>query len=224
MITNPEVRTNGRGRPTLDAQKKRPKKTNARYRPDFEIIEEQSQRNYTCTTCNGRGHRSNNCTPALAQALNCHPIPDQPPVVKKKRVYKCSHCRSGSHRVNHCPEKLTDQQFGLDADLETGAGNNSSLPNTVNDQIFHIDSPDDTSNSVFDNFWGDENETLCPLCDEPLPKSPSEKLKEMIRLQLAKPHAEKRPLPRNPDAVILPVSTFNLSTFNLSTLKIKLCI
>ncbi|KAH9814593.1 hypothetical protein DFH28DRAFT_894181 [Melampsora americana] len=205
MIANPEVRTNVRGRPRLDSQKKGSQTSTARFKSNFEILEEQNKRTYSCSKCHRRGHRANNCTPALADALARHPMPNQPAPPqhsKKQATYKCSKCKVAGHRANSCPEnKRTDTK--QDPDIDKSDSNLDS----------YIDKTDHNSPESDDSFdlkwkrdlWGADDQPKCPLCDEPLPEKPSKKFKEMLRFQLAKPHAKKRPLPGNPEAVDLPV-------------------
>ncbi|KAH9824762.1 hypothetical protein DFH28DRAFT_878191 [Melampsora americana] len=161
------------------------------------------------------------------------PVPSQSQQSKKKGTYKCSKCKSTGHRANACPEnqKLTDTDQDLDKGeseevISQNVPNESSAAFNVNVEqstpkedasesekespgwnLNTQNSPE--SDSSFDvrwnrDLWGADDQPRCPLCDEPLPEKPSEKFKEMLRHQLAKPHAKKRPLPGNPDAVDLP--------------------
>ncbi|KAH9808559.1 hypothetical protein DFH28DRAFT_908816 [Melampsora americana] len=208
MITNPDVRSNGRGRPKLDAQKKRSKSSTERYRSDFEILEKQNKRPYKCGSCGGQGHRANNCTPVQLQAAAQHLMPDPPSIVKKtprktlKKTSKFIQSKQTVNRANQCPrpQQLANEEISLD--------DKSKQDNPVpSPSIFDLSDSSLVNHLEFNSDdESDIDERKCPLCDELLPERPSKKFEELLRFHLAKPHAKKRPLPGNPDAVDLPVS------------------
>lgn len=262
MITNPEVRTNTRGRPKLDSQKKISQNSTSRIRSDFEILDEQNKRGYSCSKCRQRGHRANQCTPALAEAAARYPMPELPQTQRSKTRAtrappKCSKCKRVGHRSNRCAQipELTAEELALDNESETGEGvisshlqiNSTVTSDSVKTDVMdqeqteglvvdstvdtllaksddHLPDPEDSFERVCRGIWGGDDEIRCPLCDEPLPKNPSEKFNEMLRFQLAKPHANKRPLPGNPDAVYLPVSNHPIFCYVFIFLTLPLCL
>lgn len=64
-------------------------------------------------------------------------------------------------------------------------------------------SPDQSFDYSLDTPDIDPN-SICPFCDEPLPKKPSKKLTDLIQHLIKRPHAEKRPTPQNPQGISLP--------------------
>ncbi|EGG00174.1 uncharacterized protein MELLADRAFT_93833 [Melampsora larici-populina 98AG31] len=202
MITNPDVRSNGRGRPKLDAQKRRSKSSTARYQSDFDVLEKQNKRSYKCGQCGGNGHKANNCTAAQRQAASRHPMPELPRLTVTK-TSKCSQCNQTGHQANRCPrpQQLTNEEKSLDDENEQdipAAASTSSVFDLLDSSLVDLDDSDDSDDQ------SDIDERKCPLCDDPLPKQPSKKFQEQLQFHLAKPHAKKRPLPGNPEAVDLP--------------------
>lgn len=155
-----------------------------------------------------------------------------------KRAYRCRTCGKTGHRADRCPNDMTPEEAALDPDEvdEGPAQEDQALFEAVvapalEDHSTSSDASGETEMDESDNtsevleqegevkdpdldfdfhakLWGPRDVRRCPLCDEPLPKNPSKKLEERIQYHLSRPHAVKRPLPGNPEAVILPVRHF----------------
>ncbi|KAH9823171.1 hypothetical protein DFH28DRAFT_880128 [Melampsora americana] len=151
---------------------------------------------YKCSKCKSAGHRANNCL------KNRHFIKEEIDVEKSQTEVPIP---------SNVPIESSAPPFDFNIEQSIHSEDASEWKNQT-EALKETSSVDHNSPASEDSFelkwnrdlWGPDDEPKCPLCDEPLPQNPSDKFKEMLRFQLAKPHAKKRPLPGNPDAVALP--------------------